>query len=353
MSRKESAFHPFYERLVAWVPGYVIGPLVLSIGLGLIFLGAHYAAGDAKIFRDWSWLLALLITSAMLALYYATYTLRVLLPQMSLRLALRRGGNDEDVSASDSIFMRPLNTTLSDRNFLYAAVFFGLLNCLMGYLFGLPSAGAAEKATLMFGFFLAGFVCGMGAWGIYGVTVMVAAFANKAGPSLDYNAPDHCGGVHFIGEGLVAFASVTLIVGVMISVYIHQFAWTHDELWWVVALQWAWIVFPYVLSLVVLVGPAVPLNEALRRYKVEAEAEQMRKSDAIQRQLDAEPLDSGKRKDLRDEFTHEQNIRQNLYAMGTWPHGLSANLKYFGIFAGNVVASISAVLGLLSKSAHS
>jgi len=128
---------------------------------------------------------------------------------------------------------------------------------------------------------------------------------------------------------------------------------TRVDRWWVAALQWAWIVFPCLLSIVVLVGPAVPLNEALRRYKVEMEAEQMRKSDAIRKQLDAAPLDSASRKDLRDEFTHEQTIRQNLYAMGTWPHGLSANLKYLGIFAGNVVASISSVAGLLSKSTHS
>src|ERR1041385_6478004 len=108
MSGKEFTFHPFYERLVARVPGYIIGPLVLSIGLGLIFLAAHYAAGDVKIFRDWSWLLALLITTATLALYYATYTLRGLLPEMSLRVPARGGANDEDASAGDSIFMRPL-----------------------------------------------------------------------------------------------------------------------------------------------------------------------------------------------------------------------------------------------------
>jgi hypothetical protein len=224
MNGKDFAFHPFYERWVAWVPGYVIGPLLLSIVLGLAFLGAHYAAGDAKIFRDWSWLLALLITTAALALYHATYTLRGLLPEMSLRLAPRGGGNDAETSPGDSIFMRPLNKILSDRNFMLAGAFFGLLNCLMGYLFGLPRAGAVEHGTLMFGFFLAGFVCGMAAWGIYGVTVMVAAFAREAGPGLDYTAPDHCGGVQFLGEGLVTFASVTLIVGVMISVFIHQFA---------------------------------------------------------------------------------------------------------------------------------
>jgi hypothetical protein len=352
MGQGGKTFHPFYERLAAPFPGYIIGELVVSMGLGLVFLAAHYAAIGAEIFRDWSWFLAPLITTAMLALYYATYTLRGLLPEMTLRLRPRADRNGHDGAEkhdSDCTFMQPLNETLSDWKFIRAGVFFGLVNCLMGDVFGLLYATDSAKATILSGFFLAGFVCGMAAWGIYGVTVTVAAFAREAKPGLDYAAPDHCGGVQFVGEGLLVFSSVTLLVGVMISVFIHEFKWDHRMLGWVVALQWAWIVFPYVLSLVVLIGPAVPLNDALRQYKVEMEAEQLRTSDAIRRQLAAEPPDSAKRKDLRDEYAYQQNIRKDLHAMGTWPHGMSANLKYLGIFAANMFASASSAFSLFDK----
>lgn len=352
MGQGGKTFYPFYEGLAAPFPGYIIGKLVVSAGLGLVFLAADYAAIGPKIFRDWSWFLAPLITIAMLTLYYATYTLRGLLPEMTLLLrprANRNGHNVVENEESDCSFMQPLNNTLSDWKFICAGLFFGLVNCLMGYVFGLPYETDYAKAAILFGLFLAGFVCGMAAWGIYGINVIVAAFAREVKPSLDYAAPDHCGGVQFLGEGLLVFSSVTLIVGVMISVYIQEFQWDRRELGWVVALQWAWIVFPYVLSLVVLIGPAVPLNEALRQYKAEMQAEQMRTSDAIRRQLDAEPLDSAKRKDLRDEYAYQQTLRKDLHAMGTWPHGMSANLKYLGIFAANMAASASSAIKLLGK----
>ena len=351
MGKGVETFSPFYERLATSFPGYIIGKLVLSAALGVVFLAAHYAAIGHRVFEDWSWFLAPLITTAMLALYYATHTLRGMLPEMSLRLRLPgdrdvHDGADED---SDGIFMQPLNATLSDSKFIAAGLFFGFINCAMGFAFGVPYETTCALATILFGFFLAGFVCGMAAWGIYGVAATVAAFARAAKRSLDYTAPDQCGGVRFLGEGLVVFSSVTLIVGVMISVYIHQFHWTREALPAVVALQWAWIVFPYALSLVVLVGPAVPINDALRQYKVEKEAEQLQTLDAISRQLAAAPLDSAKRKELRDERAYQQDARKELHAMGTWPHGMSAKVKYLGILVANLLASATTASSLLTK----
>jgi hypothetical protein len=133
----------------------------------------------------------------------------------------------------------------------------------------------------------------------------------------------------------------------MMSVYIHAFPWT-NKAWWVAALQWVWIVLPYGLSLVVLMWPAVPLNDALRRYKVQEEEKQLGEIAEIRRKLDAKPR-VGAKKDLREDYAYEQNIRKELHAMGTWPHGMSANLKYLGIFAANLLASAGTAVSLLGK----
>lgn len=351
MSHGGLEFSPFYERPANKFPGYLIGKLVVAALLGLAFLVPHYLTIGADMVTDWSWFLAPLIAAAMLALYYATDTLRGLLPEMSLRLRPNGhdGPDDPRRHAKDHLFMDPLRRTLSDRNFLIAGVVIGLINGGMGKLFGLLYTSACAQATILFGFFLAGFVCGMAAWGIYGVTVTVAAFSRHAKGSFDYTAPDHCGGVQFIGEGLVVFSSVTLVVGVMISIFIHEFEWKYADRDYVVALQWAWIVLPYVLSLVVLMGPAVPLNDALRHYKLEREDEQVRALAALDAQLAAKNLEADKRKALREEYAYQQTIRKDLHAMGTWPHGMSANLKYLGIFAANLLASASTVFSLLGK----
>jgi hypothetical protein len=333
-------FTPFYEGGPGWFLG-LIGKLLVAAGLGLLFFVPHAVAVDGQVVKDWSWFLAALITTAMLALYYATDTLRGLLPEMSLRLRAKDG------KCRDHVFMTPLRRILSDRYFVLAGCVVGVVNASAGYLFGIPDPSTCPFYTTLFGFFLAGFVCGMATLGIFGVSFVVAHFAKRAQDSFDYMAPDHCGGVQFIGEGLVVFSSVTLIVGVMMSVYIHAFPWT-NKAWWVAALQWVWIVLPYGLSLVVLMWPAVPLNDALRRYKVREEEKQLVEIAEIRRKLDAKPR-VGAKKDLREDYAYEQNIRKELHAMGTWPHGMSANLKYLGIFAANLLASASTAVSLLGK----
>jgi hypothetical protein len=93
-------------------------------------------------------------------------------------------------------------------------------------------------------------------------------------------------------------------------------------------------------------GGAVPLNEALRRYRLGDEEKQLGEITQIKRKLDAKPP-AGEKKDLRDDYAFAQNIRQELHAMGTWPHGMSANLKYLGIFLANLLASASTAFSLL------
>ena len=138
-----------------------------------------------------------------------------------------------------------LKDTLSDRNFVLAGSFFGTLNCSLGYSFGLPYSNEPAIISVLFGYFFVGFVGGMGVLGIYGVFVAISEFSHILKPSLDFTSPDNCGGTLFIGAALVVFGSVTMIAGVMISIYILKTNWAEDHSRWVIALKYFWIVFPY------------------------------------------------------------------------------------------------------------
>ena len=334
----EKKFLPFYERIASRIPGYVVGRVVVSGLLGFAFITAHYLSIGNQVFGrepfdDWSWFLGVLIGAAMLCLYYSTHTLRTMFPEMDTRL--HPGGNE--------VYMRALTNALSDYNFVRAGFVFGLLNCAFGYSFGLPYTKGSAIFTILGGYFLAGFVCGMAVWGIYGVSVSISAFSRKAKSSFDFTSPDHCGGTLFLGDALIVFSSVTLFVGVMISIYILKTHWTRDNTWWVMSLKSVWIVFPYASSLVALIAPAVPINKQLREYKIKQEVILQKRLSEIRKRLENEDS-AAERKDLREDYGFQQNTRKELHAMRTWPFGLGANLKYLLVFATN-----SVVHGYLTK----
>src|SRR5579863_2993993 len=241
-------FLPFYEQLSARCPGRIFGQALISVLLGLAFLVAQYACVGNRIFADWSWFLGLLIGTMMLCLYVATFTLHALLSRMATY-------SEHGSRACHDC----LKHTLSDRNFVVAGAFFGVLNCVLGYSFGLPYANAPAVVSILFGYFLVGFVGGMGVLGIFGVFVAISAFSRELKSALDIASPDNCGGTQFIGEALVVFSSVTLIAGVMISIYIVETHWSGTAAAWVVALRYFWIAFPYVISFIILFAPTFPL----------------------------------------------------------------------------------------------
>jgi len=322
-------FFPFYERFNIKLVGSVISRICISALLGFSFLALHYALIGNKIYADWSWFLAVLIIVTMLCLYFATATLHTLVSAM----ARQRPPPDKQALLPD------LTRILSDRNFVLVGSFFGILNCIVGYSFGLPYSNHSEIATILIGFFLAGFISGMAVLGIYGVYVTITGFSKAAALSFDFTEPDNCGGTLFIGDRLVAFSSVTLIVGVMISFYINRTPWTGVETWWFITLKYFWIAFPYIMSLVVLIVPAVPLHNELLRYKVEQESLLKSRLTGIRRSLTDHQPDVAQRKELRDDYEFARSVRSDLHKMQTWPFGIGARLTYLVIFITNLITS--------------
>lgn len=128
--------YPFYDKLADRFRISFIGKLVISILLGLWFLGLRYLSvmhsGNVTqyIFGDWSWFLALLITTVMLSLYYATHVFRNMIPEVLRRIP-------KDVAEDDILV--PISKILSNRGFIIYGIIVGIVNCCLGWFaFGLP-----------------------------------------------------------------------------------------------------------------------------------------------------------------------------------------------------------------------
>lgn len=333
--KNNQEFIPFYERYL----GQFMCKVFASMCIGLIFLGTHYLARRSVLFEDWSWFLCVLICTAMLCLYYATHTLRTLFPEMESRL-----GND-----SNKIYKTKLKSILSDRNFILAGLIFANLNCTFGFIFGLPYTDAFAADTILIGYIIAGFICGMAVLGIIGVSVSISAFSRDAKRTFDFTSPDGCGGTLFLGEALIIFSSVTLIVGVMISVYITKTNWHYESVWYINPLKYFWMLFPYMMSLIALIGPAIQINSDLRKYKLEQEVMLQSRLTEIRKRLENKSLDADERNNMREDYEMQLSARSDLHGMRTWPFGVSANLKYLAVFVANLFASFTSLTNVFKS----
>lgn len=319
-------FRPFYERFAAKLGHGNSGKIGLSFLAGALFFVPHTVLKRGEVLNDFSWLLAILISCALLFLYYATSTLNELLPHWQKQMK----------HADEIIFMDPLSRILSDLRFVSAGLLFGVLNMLMGYGFGIPAANQGYLASIYFGYFLAGFCCGLPAYGIYGVITTIKAYTQKGKLDLDYTAPDRCGGMSFMGTALVKFSVVTLLEGVLIASYILLLDWSKAGNAWVTLLMWGWIVLPFLLSLLVLLIPASDINQMLIRYRREKEQELKRLCSQLRTQIEDVSLENV-RENLRNEYEYHCQRRHEVHTMRSWPFSTNAVTSFVSVFISNVL----------------
>lgn len=314
--RRPQSFRPFYMRLAdrSSHPGVVLFLMAFVLGAG--FLGIHFAFtwSWVEISEDLSWLLAAMILVVFLLLSYATVTLRDIFPEMEKRIYPRQ----------PEVFLRPLNRWLSDRNFILAGVGFGLLNDWMGYQFGICPEWS--RLTILVGFFIVGFISGMAAYSIVGVSVSLSRFITEGKPALDYRSPDRSGGLSFLGTALMKFGIVTFIMGVLISLYIVFVDWENKDEVFVKVLMWFWIAFPYAMSSIAFLVPAISAHKALQAYKDAREEEMRKEINAFESRLEKQSKPAPK--ELQEEYEYAIKLRAELYAMRTWPYDIFSIRMY-------------------------
>ncbi|BCR04849.1 hypothetical protein DESUT3_19180 [Desulfuromonas versatilis] len=334
----EIAFAPFYERWAA-KPGIgAVGKLILAGCVALAFFLPYYGRVGAAALSNWSWLLAVLIFCALLFLFYATATLRHLFPIWQVHIE----------KGNAAAFLVPLNRYLCDRNFFLAGFFFGGANLTMGVLFGIDMSDPVAASLLLFGYFIAGFVCGLPAMGILGVVATFRKFTESNTLKLDYTAPDRCGGLSFFGVALVKFSIVTLLAGILIASYILLAEWSHAGNPWVQLLMWGWILFPFLLSLLVLVVPALDINQMLSRYRHVEEQKLKDKCSELRCRIEVNAV-GGELESLRSDYDYLCRRREEVHNMRTWPFSAGATTSFVGAFLSNVLVAIELGRSLLSN----
>jgi len=319
----------FYERPFDTFQLAFVFKIAIAVGLGASFWLPHYFVA-ADLYCPSSLYLAILISAAMACLYLATHTLRSILPEM-----------ERKTKGDVKLFMNVLDQLLTTKAFIQYGLFFAMANCFMANRFGVPQEEFSHPqyfgyiTTLYFGYFLAGFVCGMAVLGIFAVAKSLLKFGLNARRTLDFTSPDNCGGTLFVGNALLIFASVTLVVGLLISTYILKTDWG-DNYGIAEELKMFWIIFPYFMSFFVFVVPALTLNKSLVSYKRQEDRLLGSKLEKLMYQIDNGSNISND--DLVKKYEFNQKLRVKLHQMRTWPYGFNANFKYLLVVVVNSFA---------------
>lgn len=333
-------FQPFYERIPEHFPIPFVIKLLISILLGFLFLGPRYWAVGEEILNDWSWLLGLIIVAAMMGLYYATHTFRAMFPHLNVRL------QSQDTTSIETAYFNKVRHYLSDKMFLRTGLLFAALNCIVGWILETSYENIPAAITIYLGYVISGFVCGLAVCGIRGVVVSLGNYFEHD-PRVDYTNPDECGGYLFLGDALIIFAGVTLIVGLMISLYIVESLGQTESVFPRVAM-WLWIALPFVLSLTILLAPASCTNRALVRHKIQKEVELAIAIDTAKKALMQEGVIADRQKELRGEIEYHDKLRVQLHSMRNWPFNTQSNIKASILFISNAYVAVESIRKLLS-----
>lgn len=326
LHRGASAVPPlFYEQPLPGVSLTAPSKLVAAVVLGVAFVVVHRWGAGPDVFKDLSWTLGAMITVSLLCVYYATHTLRALIPEMARHLPRK----------ARAAFRTQVAASLNDAALVRAGLLFGTANCGMALAFGIPPyTPGAGVLTYYLGVFLVGFICGMAVRGIVAVLTIVGDFARKPRPRLDYASPDGCGGLLFIGKALVKFSSVTLLVGVLIALYILKAPWTREAVW-AEALKQFWVAFPFIASVGVLLVPTEEIHKLLQAYRSSEDRRIQRGMLRTRAGIHDASLDPASRQAFQEEYDYLARLRTEVSRMRTWPFDFAAGGKYAGVFAGH------------------
>jgi len=333
---EEKIFYPFYEKFAELICKGFIGKVIVSFAIGLIVLGLHYYAIGALVFYHSGWLLSVIITVASLSLFFATHVFRSLMNKLRARF------DSDEIEKLNELIKKHL----ADKNFLLGGIIFGLINSLFGYFFGLPHIYFVNESLTIIAalYFVAGFICGVAFAGIIGVTRCLNAVVSNSGAIFDYTSHDKCGGTKFIGWSLLVFSSVTLLVGILITLYISITLWSGEKNILINIIYAGWIVFPYLASIFVLLLPAVSINSSLSQYKQDKEN---KLSDSIQvlfDELENEDTSVERKDELYKDYEFLKAMRKEVYDMRTWPFSMGSNSVYFLSIGSSVFTTYSSIL---------
>lgn len=256
-----SCFYPFFDPLrdghqLSW--GKKTG---IALGIGAAYLLLQYFSLPDKMdfFTHYCWILGIIISTAIMALYVSTEIFRRSLVIMQ---ELEKG-----TPTSEKV----VATWLSDKWYLISGLTLATTNTTIGHLLGVPADFYASPMALIsiyIGMFAAGFSAGMGLLGILAIIVLYLRFVPNLQHTLNPLSPDGTGGIKKLGDSLWFFGSLTGLVGILVSIYMFQVRWTNMYKDYVQILFLFWISVPYILAISIVLIPGLAVRRQVSYYKL-------------------------------------------------------------------------------------
>ena len=258
----QPGFHSFYDPYRGSDTLNYPRKIGVSVGLGAFYLLLQYYSLPDKMafFRQYCWVLGIIISTSMMALYIATDVLR-----RSLKIM------DEFEGDSD-IRNQMVNTWFSDKWYLLVGLGLATANVTVSHLLGIPADFHATVFSLViiyFGVFLSGFAAGMGLHGIISIIVLYLRFAPNLRHSLNPNDPDGSGGIKKLGDALWFFGMLIGAVAILVSIYMFGVQWAFVYKPYVQVIFLSWLAFPYIIAISVVLIPGLAIRRQVGYYKTD------------------------------------------------------------------------------------
>ena len=260
MESKHTEFYPFYDSLYKEGTISYATKIGISLGFGTFYILLQYFSLPDKIvfFQQYCWILGVIISTSIMALYIATDVFRRSLVTMS------------EFAGDNRVSNQVVETWLNNKWYFFVGAIWATSNTTIGHLLGVPGVihdSAIALSVQYVGFTMAGFSAGMGVWAIVAVIVLYLKFAPSLQHSLDPNNPDGNGGIKKLGDSLWFFAILTFVLGVLISIYMFGVQWEFMYKGYVRLIFFVWLALPYLVAISIVLVPGLAVRRQVNQYK--------------------------------------------------------------------------------------
>lgn len=272
MREQPVKFYPFFDPLregqqFSW--GTKIG-IALSAGAAYLLLQYYSLPDKLDFFEHYCWILGIIISTSILALYLSTEVFRRSL------VTIHKLETGQETSE------KVVRNWLSNKWYLLAGFVFAMANTTVGHVLGVPAdfhETVVSLTSIYIGMFAAGFAAGMGLLGVLAVIVLYLRFAPNLQHALDLNSPDGTGGIKKLGDSLWFFGALISVVGILASIYMFEVRWTNMYKNYVQYVFLFWMSLPYVVAVSVVLIPGLAVRRHVSYFKL-YKAEQLKREKA-------------------------------------------------------------------------
>lgn len=256
----------------------------------------------------------------------------------------------DSVDNSSEKFFDIFTAGYTKRKLVIISIAFGILNPLLGLLFGIPYIEEGNwflLASLLFQFITSGLIGGIAVAGLFVVIKLINAISIKEEIELRLFYPDKCAGTLIIGNILFYFSLYFIIIGICIFLFIHTFSWTNGNTV-VRSILVIWELFPFILGILIFFIPLKKLNSILNEYKIQEQwriRKRMTYIANLMMNLDSDRTETDAKLTIyNNQYEKLKAIDLLIQEMNTWPY----NLRYRTLFLGILFPTVIAIVAELS-----